>query len=157
MRRGVESASAQHSWSRGELTRDERWKIDATSVLEPDLLRLLAWAEERENPLGELKSTSLKLPSFDALAVQARRALGRDGVGAALIRGLPEDPEDARLAYLALGCRLGDPLENYGRLYEVRDLGGSYLDAPIPVSQTRHSTSFHTDSARKETLPRIVS
>jgi hypothetical protein len=136
---------------------DERWRIDATPALESDLAALLAWATEREDPLREIKASSQSLPGFDKVVAQARGALGAEGLGAALISGLPSDPLIARLAYLALGCRLGEPLENYGRLYDVQDQGGSFLDAPIPVSQTRHTTSFHTDSARRETLPQIVS
>jgi len=150
-------SNAHHAWSGDELLEREDWRIDATPALERDLDTLLSWASERDDPLATLEASSLALPSFDALAARARTALGASGPGAAWIRGLPVDPEAARLAYLALGCRLGAPLENYGRLYDVRDQGGSYLDKPIPVSQTRHTTSFHTDSARRETLPRIVS
>jgi alpha-ketoglutarate-dependent taurine dioxygenase len=145
-----------HAWSGQELLDREDWRIDAAPALERDLDALLAWAGEHADPLATLKTSSLRLPGFDALAARARIALGADGPGAAWIRGLPTDPEAARLAYLALGCRLGDPLENYGRLYDVVDKGGSYLDKPIPVSQTRHTTSFHTDSARRETLPHVV-
>jgi len=150
------STSAHHTWSKDELQRLENWRLDAGPVLERDLDSLLAWADEVADPLGTLERSSLSLPGFDALAVQASAALGADGPGVTWVRGLPTDPEAARLAYLALGCRLGDPLENYGRLYDVVDQGGSYLDKPIPVSQTKHTTSFHTDSARRETLPRFV-
>jgi hypothetical protein len=153
----VIESDGQHSWTGAELMSDERWRIDATPALESDLAALLAWATEREEPLREIQASSLSLPGFDQVVAQARGALGTDGLGAALISGLPSDPDLAQLTYLAIACRLGDPLKNYGRLYDVRDQGGSYLDAPIPVSQTRHTTSFHTDSARRETLPKIVS
>ena len=153
----MSSSNGQHSWAGEELMNDERWRIDATPALERDLPALLAWATEREDPLHEIQASSQSLPGFDEVVTQARGSLGPDGLGAAIITGLPRETEAARLAYLALGCRLGEPLENYGRLYDVRDQGGSYLDAPIPVSQTRHTTSFHTDSARRETLPQIVS
>ena len=90
------------------------------------------------------------------MAARTRVALGPQGPGVAWLRGFPVGPEAAKLAYLALGWRLGTPLDNYGHLYDVRDEGGSYFDKPIPVSQTRYTTSFHTDSARRETLPICV-
>ena len=150
------AVDSHHTWSGQQLLESEGWRIDAVPALEGDLDALLTWAGERTDPLGALKPSSLQLPGFDALAVRVRTALGEEGPGAAWIRGLPTDPEAARLAYLALGCRLGDPLENYGRLYDVIDQGVSYLDKPIPVSQTRHTTSFHTDSARRDTVPHVV-
>jgi alpha-ketoglutarate-dependent taurine dioxygenase len=58
--------------------------------------------------------------------------------------------------FAALGNALGKPMEQYGRLYEVRDTGQSYRDRPIPISQTRAETSFHTDSSARYTLPDIV-
>jgi hypothetical protein len=145
-----------HDWSGQELLDREGWRIDAAPAIERDLEHLLAWAAERSEPVATFEVSSLELPGFDAVAVRARAELGEEGPGVAWIRGLPTDPLEARLAYLALGCRLGDLLENYGRLYDVLDQGGSYLDKPIPVSQTSHTTSFHTDSARRETLPQIV-
>jgi hypothetical protein len=150
-------ACTPHTWSGAELLEREDWRIDAAPALEGDMETLLAWAAERGDPLATLQASSLALPRIDALVARAQAALGTRGPGAAWIRGLPTDPDAARLAYLAIACRLGHTLENYGRLYDVRDQGGSYLDKPIPVSQTRHTTSFHTDSARRETLPHFVS
>ena len=147
----------RHSWTGEELINDEGFRIDASTAIDRDLEALLSWAKQRQAPLDEINAKSQSLPSFDEVVAEARETLGPNGLGAAIITGIPRNPEIARLIYLALGCRLGEPLDNYGRLYDVRDKGGSYLDAPIPVSQTRHTTSFHTDSARKETLPQIVS
>ena len=145
-----------HCWDALALQELEGWRLDASSSVERDLDALLTWAEGQRDPLQRLDSASLSLPAIDALTARARAALGPGGPGVAWLHGLPRDPEAARLVYLAIGCRLGSPLENYGRLYDVRDQGGSYLNKPIPVSQTRHTTSFHTDSARLETLPRYI-
>jgi len=152
----VSTSGAVHSWNGAELLALEGWCIDAGSTLDSDMDALFAWADEQEDPVAVLETSSVNLPGFDALAVRALETLSSRGPGAAWIRGLPTDIDAARLAYIAIGCRLGDPLENYGRLYDVVDQGGSYLDKPIPVSQTRYTTSFHTDSARRETLPRYV-
>lgn len=152
----MRATDAIHRWDGRDLQSREDWRLDAAPALEGDMDALLDWAAERPDPLNSLETSSLLLPGFDALAARARAALGPDGPGVAWMHGLPTDPEAGSLAYLALGCRLGRPLENYGRLYDVQDQGGSYLDEPIPVSQTRHTTSFHTDSARRETLPLYV-
>jgi alpha-ketoglutarate-dependent taurine dioxygenase len=45
---------------------------------------------------------------------------------------------------------------NYGRLYDVRDYGGSYRKERIPVSQTHAATGFHTDSSARNTMPDVV-
>jgi alpha-ketoglutarate-dependent taurine dioxygenase len=138
------------------LEQRDDWQIDSAAVLEGDLDTLLNWAASQSDPLSTLGDAALQLPGFDALAARTRVALGPQGPGVAWLRGFPAAPDVAKLAYLALRWRLGEPLDNYGHLYDVRDEGGSYLDKPIPVSQTRYTTSFHTDSARRETLPIFV-
>ena len=152
----MSATDAAHCWDRHALEQRDDWKIDAAAALESELDPLLNWAENCSDPLAALGGARLALPGFDALAARTRAALGPDGPGVAWLRGFPAAPEAANLAYLALGWRLGEPLDNYGYLYDVQDQGGSYLDKPIPVSQTRYTTSFHTDSARRETLPIFV-
>lgn len=61
-----------------------------------------------------------------------------------------------RRYYLAFGVLLGDPLGNYGSLYEVKDRGGDYTKTAIPVSQTRAATGLHTDSSALDVLPDMV-
>ena len=65
-----------HAWSGQELLDREDWRIDAAPALERDLDALLAWAGEHADPLATLKTSSLRLPGFDALAARARIALG---------------------------------------------------------------------------------
>ncbi|MEC9476911.1 MAG: TauD/TfdA family dioxygenase [Planctomycetota bacterium] len=66
------------------------------------------------------------------------------------------DDQFLRRYYLAFGVLLGDPLGNYGRLYEVKDRGGDYTKTAIPVSQTRAATGLHTDSSAIDVLPDMV-
>jgi alpha-ketoglutarate-dependent taurine dioxygenase len=81
----------------------------------------------------------------------------RHGSGVALLRGLDQlDGPALRQLYLAIGCCIGELDTTYGALYEVTDLGGSYREQAIPVSQTHASTTVHTDSSRLETHPRWV-
>ncbi len=150
------TAESMHSWDARALQDREGWRLDATQEVERDLDALLSWAQETPHPFSAYRRSSLSLPGLDSLAARGRAALGPKGPGVVWLHGFPTDPEAARLAYLALGCRLGAPLENYGRLYDIQDLGISHLDEPIPVSQTKHTTTFHTDSARRETLPGYV-
>ena len=104
---------------------------------------------------------SSELFSFDQEQLQAWFAPLKHqllhGYGVVLIRGLSPEPEsNFRLLYLAIGRCLGTPDLTYGELYDVTDSGESYLTKAIPVSQTRASTSMHTDSSRLETHPRWV-
>jgi len=98
------------------------------------------------------------LPNLATFAGDVRRTL-LGGDGFAWIKGLGSlglsEPEQ-RLFYLAFGLAMGDALTQYGRLYEIRDRGGSYKDQAIPVSMTGSSTSFHTDSSARDTLPDFV-
>lgn len=81
----------------------------------------------------------------------------QQGSGVALVRGLGQlDGQALRQLYLAIGCCIGEPDSSYGTLYDVTDLGGSYREQAIPVSQTNASTSMHTDSSNRETHPRWV-
>ena len=147
-----------HYWNRATLDQNSDWKIRVDKTRARGLDELLKrTAEQRISPSESELDASLSVqPGFDELITRARAALGPEGPGIAWLQGLPTTEAAARLGYLAIGRGLGEPLDNYGVLYDVRDQGGSYLDKPIPVSQTRYTTSFHTDSARKETLPRIV-
>ena len=66
------AADSIHAWSGQELLDREDWRIDAAPALERDLDALLAWAGEHADPLATLKTSSLQLPGFDALAARAR-------------------------------------------------------------------------------------
>ena len=98
------------------------------------------------------------MSSLASLATRVRVELST-GSGVARVAP-PTNPEFddnfLRRYYLAFGVLLGDPLGNYGRLYEVKDRGGDYTKTAIPVSQTRAATSLHTDSSAIDVLPDMV-
>ena len=154
----MKRSKTRHYWNRDTLEQSGDWQIGTDETLSSRLDELLSRIAEQPRSLSdsELDSSLSCLPGFDELVARARVALGAEGPGVAWLQGLPRTEAAARLGYLAVGRALGEPLDNYGVLYDVRDQGGSYLDKPIPVSQTRYTTSFHTDSARRETLPRLV-
>jgi hypothetical protein len=100
----------------------------------------------------------LNIPGLEELAGQVREEL-QQGSGVAWVKGPPAaDFTEAqmKLFYLAVGEAMGDTMGNYGRLYDVKDSGGSYKKERIPVSQTRSATGFHTDSSARNTMPDIV-
>ena len=98
------------------------------------------------------------MSSLASLATRVRVELST-GSGVARVAP-PTNPEFddnfLRRYYLAFGVLLGDPLGNYGRLYEVKDRGGDYTKTAIPVSQTRAATGLHTDSSAINVLPDMV-
>jgi hypothetical protein len=87
------------------------------------------------------------------------RAALESGRGVALLRGFDVarfGQDGARLFYLTVCGAFGETLDNYGRLYDVVDRGVSYTNQRVPVSQTRESTGFHTDSSALGAMPDIV-
>lgn len=147
------------AWCAADLADAAHWTLrtdtegTAEAVAE-DLRRLSAWAAGQACPEQAYAPGVVPLPALEHLAGRARTQV-REGCGVACLRGLDPQLDDAtlRLAYLAIGLGIGDALENYGRLFEVRDRGEDYRSSAVPVSMTRESTSFHTDSSARDTLP----
>jgi hypothetical protein len=46
--------------------------------------------------------------------------------------------------------------DRYGALFDVKDRGLDYTKEAVPVSKTKASTGFHTDSTAKEYSPDII-
>ena len=100
----------------------------------------------------------LEIPGLHHLANQIRQEL-QQGSGVVWLQDCPSTEFTApqlKFFYLAIGTAMGRTMGNYGRLYDVRDYGGSYKTERIPVSQTRAATGFHTDSSARNTMPDIV-
>jgi alpha-ketoglutarate-dependent taurine dioxygenase len=64
--------------------------------------------------------------------------------------------EQLRAGYLLLSRSFGRLNNRYGYLFDVKDQGLDYTKQAVPVSKTRASTGFHTDSTAREYLPDIV-
>ncbi|MEO1999056.1 MAG: TauD/TfdA family dioxygenase [Planctomycetaceae bacterium] len=98
------------------------------------------------------------LPACQRLADQMHAEL-HSGSGVVWLQGFPAplfSVIQMKFFYLVLGAAMGRPMDNYGRLYDVRDYGGSYTTERIPVSQTHAATGFHTDSSARNTMPDVV-
>lgn len=71
---------------------------------------------------------------------------------------LPGNWDDLRLRYAySLICHaLGKLNARYGYFFDVRDQGLDYKKEAIPVSKTKDSTGFHTDSTAADYFPDVV-
>lgn len=75
-----------------------------------------------------------------------------------VLPSFPPEWEDLRLRYgYALFCQAIGKINNrYGWYFDVKDQGLDYRKQAIPVSKTRDSTGFHTDSTAAEYFPDLV-
>ena len=83
----------------------------------------------------------------------------QQGSGIVWLQGFPAADftvAQMKFFFLVVGAAMGQTMGNYGRLYDVRDYGGSYETERIPVSQTRAATGLHTDSSALDVLPDMV-
>jgi hypothetical protein len=145
-------------WNAADLGVRIDWRLSFASVpgMDRDLARLAHWRANTKSPITQLSSRSISLPAIDHFAARvAERVHGNPGL--AWIRDVPQISDDLlSLLYLAIGLRLGRPLDVYGRLYDVIDRGGSYRTQAIPVSQTKSRTGVHTDSSNLKTWPSTI-
>jgi len=61
-----------------------------------------------------------------------------------------------RILYCTISCAMGDLNTRYGALFDVKDHYLDYKKEAIPISKTKASTGFHTDSTAAEYSPDIV-
>jgi hypothetical protein len=61
-----------------------------------------------------------------------------------------------RVLYCTIACAMGTLNTRYGALFDVKDRDLDYTKEAIPVSKTKASTGFHTDSTAVEYSPDIV-
>lgn len=61
-----------------------------------------------------------------------------------------------RQIYGLIARSLGQLNDRYGIMFDVKDQGMDYTKEAIPVSKTKASTGFHTDSTAKEYSPDII-
>lgn len=106
----------------------------------------------RGKSLASVSPEDFRLPAFAQIARQIRQRIS-DGVGFALLRGLPFSgwsDEEASMLYWGIGTYLGTPLPQNrkgDRVYLVRDAGKSTSEYGVRGSRTSTDLVFHTDSA----------
>lgn len=142
------------AWTAAQLAEDTRWTLQVGDAEHRDVQHLAQWAAGRSDPEQEYMPGVVGIPALEKLGEQIRFHL-RDGYGVARVVGFDPALDDAalRLAHLAIGLDVGEALTNYGRLFEVKDRGEDYRTSAVPVSMTRESTSYHTDSSARDVEP----
>lgn len=148
----------QQCWNADELGNSSAWRIAVPDAVLDEFGAFCEGAAPEPSFAESCDLARLPLPRLRGLAARLRTELDV-GTGVAWVTsGLPArfGETEHRLFFAALGGAIGRPLEPYGRLYEVRDTGRSHRDDPIPVSQTRAETSFHTDSSARDMSPDVV-
>jgi len=63
---------------------------------------------------------------------------------------------DLRTVYAGISRTIGQLNTRYGEFFDVRDRGLDHTKQAIPVSKTRASTGFHTDSSAANYCPAVV-
>ena len=140
------------AWTGAELGGRTEWihRLSADEVA--DIERVVASVRASGKPREELARGDVAFDAF-APAVAAVRATLANGRGFVLLRGLPVDrmtPEEAVIAYWALGLHLGTPVsQNFDGelLTSVRDTGADPTDPSTRLYKTRAEQDFHTDGA----------
>jgi len=144
--------NAESLWSRRE------WQIRVPEETIDQFLQATKHLAIDDAFLNHYENGTVANIDLGQLAAKAQRELWH-GSGVAWLQGVPASQfttAQLKLFYLAIGSAMGRCMDNYGRLYDVRDHGGSYKTQRIPVSQTRSATGFHTDSSARDCMPDFV-
>lgn len=140
-------------WRAADL-RDAEWQFDLPRNVAAEFV---AHWQRSPATVDTFRCDPHALPALATFGRRLRDVLLR-GRGFCRLRGLDTvgDGEPQRCLFYALGCALGDPMLQYGRLYPVRDRGADYTKAAVPVSMTSAETSYHTDSSAVGVVPDFV-
>jgi len=146
------------AWDAESQQSSDRWKIPVEDSVVREFRRAVSGLQLNQDFLENYRNGDIALPGCQRLADQVHAEL-HSGSGVAWLQGFPAPTFSVmqmKLFYLVLGAAMGQPMGHYGRLYDVRDYGGSHTTERIPVSQTRAATGFHTDSSARNTMPDVV-
>ncbi len=140
------------AWRGPEMARSPDWivRLDADDVAE--LERALAAARGAGLGIPGLRRDDVGVPRIAEKMARVRTML-EDGIGFALVRGLPRErysKADAAMLYWIVGAQLGDAFAQNAHgemLGHVRDLGADWrTNAKARGYQTRARLPFHNDS-----------
>ena len=141
-------------WTGRDLETDRSWLYHLTADEINSLLTMAREARRRigndPNGLVELGRDDFDLGAFKPTMELLRHQL-KDGLGVALIRGLPLDqmaPIDAATVYWGIGCHIGEARSNNpdgDLLGHVTDLGKTQDDPNSRGYQTSEAMDYHCD------------
>jgi hypothetical protein len=139
-------------WTKDDLARDQRWLHVLSPAEIADLDRAVKEAVTRGLKLTDIGPGVVPLPVIGP-ALQRIRAEVIDGLGLALIRGVPVGRytrEESAIAYWLIGTQFGEPVSQNAKghlLGHVKDLGEKTLANPSHRGyQTHDMLPFHCDS-----------
>ncbi len=143
----------QAAWRRSDLADGERWTwtLDDAEVAELDAA--LHHARAHADDLLDVTRELFPLPTLAARLSQLERQLV-DGVGVALIRGLPVhryDQADAELIYWGVGLHLGNPWPQNARGHVLGDVTDQGKKPGDPTSRGNEiggvAFPYHSDGS----------
>jgi len=146
------------TWDADTLWERSAWRIQVTDQLLATFRQTVAELVLDDGFFESYAHGKIAVPGLQELADEMRKEL-QEGSGVVWLKGPPASgftETQMKFFFLAVGEAMGNTIGNYGRLYDVKDHGGSYKKERIPVSQTRATTGFHTDSSAHNTMPDIV-
>ncbi len=158
MRRySTEIVGGSKAWVAAQLHADAQWTLSVGASEHRDAEVLARWAASCDAPEQSYFPGVVEIPSLAALGEKIRLGLKHQH-GIVRVIGFNPELDDAtlRMVYLATGLGTGEALTQYGRLFDVKDRGEDYRTSAVPVSMTRESTSFHTDSSARDVEPDYV-
>lgn len=140
------------AWRGPEMAIRDDWEVRLDDDDVAELERALASARAAGIGVPGLTAADFVVPRVARKMERVRRAL-EDGVGFAMVRGLPRErysKADAALIYYGIGAQLGPAFAQNAHgemLGHVRDLGVDWrTDARARGYQTRLHLPFHNDS-----------
>jgi hypothetical protein len=140
------------AWRAPQMAARSDWIVQLDDDDVAELEHALAAARRAGLGIPALSGADLDTPRVAAKLQGVRRML-EDGIGFALVRGLPRErysKADAALIYWIVGTRLGDAFAQNAHgevLGHVRDIGADWRADPRARGyQTRMRLPFHNDS-----------
>jgi len=141
------------SWLGKELAEQpERWLLELSEEQVADLEQAATYYLSLGRDVGEISRESFPLGTFADHLVDLQKTL-IDGIGFEVIRGLPIQDYDQRVAatiFCGIGAHLGSARSQNAQghiLGHVRDVGADANDPNTRIYQTSERQTFHTDSA----------
>ena len=137
-------------WLANELRNVSTWSYDITDADVAELQAAVAAFRRTGKPIEAVSRVDFPLAAFGETLRDIRREL-LDGRGIVMMRHFPLDAfdrEETAIAYLGLGCYLGNPMSQnkHGHILgHVKDLGGDYGDAKTRGYMTNAEMRFHSD------------
>ena len=154
----VPAVPASFVWDAQTLSDTPAWRLTIKDKTIQGFQQVVSTLELDDNFFNRYAHGDIELPGLQQLADDIRQEV-QHGLGVVWLQGFPTSTftvPQMKFFYLLVGAAMGQTMAHYGRLYDVRDYGGSYKTQRIPVSQTRAATGFHTDSSARNTMPDIV-